>query len=484
MKSNNIFIISFLTALLTVPTALATIPADTTSPESTTGKATKTGAHAPTVSSPNNETEIAAETLPKPLPLPKTEYAGRNLRSEVMSYTIRRTATAGDRNAEWNYLPLSDFSVRHTPAGEIYSTDVEFPEFWADRIVILHTEGGRNSHTVTFNGQTEGSSRDSGIPSEIELRNGTPRSTNYIEIGIPADTREPESAIDDDRQPLSDCFLYSQPRTRIWDYEVSATTEGDDGRLVVDVIVENDYSTPETFGVCFDIFSPDGKVEEYGIREITAAPKSRDTVRLTATIYGAGKRRWSARNPQTYTLTLFIRHGGRILEYVPVNIGFGSTEYRDGNIYRNGEPVEIRYAEYASTTPEALRKDIKRLKQEGFNTLWPQRPQPYWFYDICDRMGMYVVDQANINTDYRTDDPRIGGALSNDPAWLGEYLARIEGMYMRTRNHPCIIAWSTGGDSGNGYNMYKAYMWLKKKDPDRAVLYRAADGQWNNDIKL
>lgn len=179
---------------------------------------------------------------------------------------------------------------------------------------------------------------------------------------------------------------------------------------------------------------------------------------------------------------LFIRVGGRILEYVPVNVGFGSISHTDGIFYRNGKAVELRFERYDADSPEQLRRDIASLRKRGINTLWPHYPQPYWFYDICDHTGMYVIDQANINTLHATGDLKRGGCLSNNPAWLSEYTERTKAMFMRSRNHPCIAAWALGGNSGNGFNLYRTYVWLRNADPARPIVYDGAGGQWNNDL--
>ena len=84
--------------------------------------------------------------------------------------------------------------------------------------------------------------------------------------------------------------------------------------------------------------------------------------------------------------------------------------------------------------------------------------------------------------DDRKEDRRIGGTPSNDPALLGEYMDRIRGMYFRSRNHPSVAGFALGSDSGNGYNMYKAYQWLKEAEPQRFVIYLDADGEWNTDL--
>lgn len=402
-----------------------------------------------------------------------------------MSYTIRANAASADRSAEWNYIPVDQYQVVQAPdGGRIYTAQVEFPEFWADRIIIMHTEGGRNSHRIHVNGHMVGSARDSGTPSEFEITAWASLGTNTLTIEVPSDTREPESALEGGREDITSWFIYSQPRTRVWDFTIVPTVTGSDGEVSAEVIVRNDYPSQESFAVCFDVFSPSGRVEEYGMKNVTIAGNGIDTVRLKATIYGAGKRLWSADSPNLYTLTLFIRKGGRILEYIPVKFGFGTTSYADGNVYRNGKLLALNPARYNSSTPQNLKRDIAKLKKAGYDTLWPDYPQPYWFYDLCDTEGMYVIDQANIHTEYQAGDMRVGGCLSNDPAWLPEYIERVRGMFLRSHHHPCIIAWSTGGDSGNGYNMYKTYMWLHSADKSRPVVYPGASGEWNNDLTI
>lgn len=418
---------------------------------------------------------------------PAWGYENRLHRNEFMSYTIRSNAASGNRDEEWNYIPVEGLRSEVRADGtKVYYGETVFPEFWADRIAIIHTEGGRNTHKVYVNDRVAGSSRDSGTPSEFEIQSFRAGGMNSIRIEIPNDTSEPESALSHDREDISVCYVYSQPRTRIIDFDIATRIEdnGDEGKVTVTMTVGNDYSSEESFTVCYDVFSPSGQVEEFLSKEVTLAGNSRDTVSMTATIYGAGKHQWSAAKPELYSVTMFIRKGRRVLEYIPAKTSFGTTGYADGKIYRNGTPVAIKAVKYNAKDRSSLRSDITRLKKEGYNTFMPDYPQPYWFYEECDARGMYVIDRVNINSSYETGNPRKGGTLSNDPSWLGEYIERAEATYFRTRNHPCIIGRALGGDSGNGYNMYKAYVRLHELDPDRAVIYEGAGEEWNNDVVI
>ena len=127
---------------------------------------------------------------------------------------------------------------------------------------------------------------------------------------------------------------------------------------------------------------------------------------------------------------------------------------------------------------------MKALKSKGINTIYVGYPQIYWFYDLCEELGFYVIDAADINVSEGRDDRTVNGTPSNDPTLVGEYIDRVNRMYMRNRNRTCIIGWGLGHRSGNGYNMYKAYQWLKGLDDPRPVTYDDSDGEWNSDMDL
>ena len=131
----------------------------------------------------------------------------------------------------------------------------------------------------------------------------------------------------------------------------------------------------------------------------------------------------------------------------------------------------------------ATRKEIVALRSKGINTLMPDSPQPVWFYELCDKIGMYIIEQASINPTEGGDNRAVGGTPSNNPQLVEHYLERVKSMYYRTRNHASIIAYSLGSKSaGNGYCMYKAYQWLKSVEKQRPVICYSADGEWNTDM--
>ena len=179
---------------------------------------------------------------------------------------------------------------------------------------------------------------------------------------------------------------------------------------------------------------------------------------------------------------LYTKRNGMIYEYIPFKRGFGRTEYADGKIIRFDKPVNLIRRRYCSAATESTTAtEIAELKREGANTLVVDYPQPAWFYSLCDKMGMYVIDRANINAPKASTERVVGGTPSNDPTLCEEYINRVKAMYFRSRNHSCIIGFMLGGRAGNGYNMYKAYEYLTSVEARRPIIYEAAEGEWNND---
>ncbi|MDE5694668.1 MAG: hypothetical protein K2H77_01635, partial [Alistipes sp.] len=241
----------------------------------------------------------------------------------------------------------------------------------------------------------------------------------------------------------------------------------------------------ETVEVGYDIYSPQGKLLEFDIREVSVPGRSTDTVRFSPFIYHAYENKWepSAKNPPLYKVMLFTRRDGTYKEYMPLKIGFGKAEFADGKFTRFGKALDLKTVRYnAAADAKTTAAQLQALRKQGCNTLAPDYPQPEWFYSLCDELGLQVIDRANIHAPEQRDNRRVGGTPSNDPALADEYLERVKAMYYRSRNHTCVIAYALSGEAGNGYCLYKAYQWLKAADPSRPVICPDADGEWNSDL--
>ena len=417
-------------------------------------------------------------------------------RSEFISYSIREEAEAGDPSLSQHYLPMDRWqteNVRKSDGSFLrrFSAGVNIPYMWLDRDLFIHVDGAPSAYRLYVNGREVGFSNDNRTPSEFEIsdfvKDGPnriwfdlyPLSSGAILEGARADNRD---------KYLPDVYLHSQPKVRIYDYYLQAGPDslGNHGRLTLDVIVSNSYKAPETVTIGYDIYSPAGKLQTFDLKDITVCSGDLDTLRFEAQIDNAFKLwKWSPSKPNLFRMMLTLKRGRRIVEYIPFTAGFRSSRFEGGRYILNGMPFSINAAAYnAASIEKTAKADLAALKAAGINTVCVDYPQPRWFYGLCDRTGLLVIDQANINSSHMPDDRRVGGTPANDPRYLKAFTERMDAMQNRSKNHPSVIAWSMGGHSGNGYNLYKGYQYLKGIDSlERfAVTYRGLEGEWNSDF--
>ncbi len=188
---------------------------------------------------------------------------------------------------------------------------------------------------------------------------------------------------------------------------------------------------------------------------------------------------WSAENPYLYQLILFVYRGEELIEVIPNQVGFREIELK-GNVFTvNGVAIKLkgvnRHDFHPKTgravTEEDMRKDILLMKQHNINAVrtahYPNAP---YFYDLCDKYGMYVIDEADIECHGFELTNRYNW-IAEDPVWQKVMADRVARMIERDKNHPCILMWSLGNESSFGENFRKLAAVCREKDPTRLVHY-------------
>ena len=409
-------------------------------------------------------------------------------RTEFSVFDLREGALKNDHSKTEHHIRFTPTSIEAVDKVEVVGQSVDLPTAWSDYNVYLHIQNTIKAYDLVVNEQLVASVEDSYTPADFLLSPYLRQGKN--EILLLLRRSQCIELHDGSKSNLVEQFrgsyLFAQHRKHIYDYtaRIVESANGKGLSLELDIVVRNDFNLEETLLVGYDIYSPEEKLIDYAVREFPVAGRSLDTLRIRTSLGEESRFLWSNTNPKLYRLTLYTKRDSKPREYISFRIGAGSTTFADGKILRNGKAVTVKSARYnARTTYNEALAEIKALKAKGINTLLPDNPQPEWFYDICDGLGVYVIERANINPVSEANNRKIGGTPSNNPELVGEYLARVKAMYYRTRNHSCIIAYALGGDeAGNGYNMYKAYQWLKSVEKERAVICTSADGEWNTDI--
>ena len=412
-------------------------------------------------------------------------------RTEFICYDKRADAKSDIRTNNDKYIDLrptlqfeGEGSVR-----AVYEQEIEVPASWNDYNAYLHTENIAGDYTIFVNGAQITAPIDRFTPTEIYISPYLEQGKNVVAVVVveePYMAAVAEGLTMPQRQQFDNCYIFAQRRLGIYDFNVRLAPDSLErfAELKLDVLVDNSFSSDEVIEVGYDIYAPDGKLMEYSVNDLALEKFTRDTLSFKPYIYHSNPNRWSPANPKLYDLTLYVKRSGILWEYIPLKVGFAEYGYtEDGAITAFGKPLTLKKEVYNAAADKATtEREIKALKQRGINCLMPDYPQPRWFYDICDRVGIYVIDCAAVASPSSADNRAIGGTPANAPELVDEYLRRVESMYHRAQNHVSIIAFSLGKKAGNGYNLYKAYELLKSKGDSRAIIYEDADGEWNTDV--
>lgn len=382
----------------------------------------------------------------------------------------------------------------YNPVGS-YVRNFTVPDSWRGRRVYLHFAGVRSAFYVWINGTEVGYSQGSKTPAEFEVTDYIRPGENKLAVAV---YRFSDGSYleDQDYWKISgierDVILFSTQQTYIRDFFIKAELDEKyrDGTLHVEVSLNSDLKLPASeCYVNLQLLDPE--------QNPVLTEPLRKKVRLDASGNGslvfelaiARPAQWSAEIPALYSVILFLDPGNTTADFIVSKTGFRRVEVKNGILLVNGAAVKLkgvnRHEHDPDTgryvTQESMLEDIRLMKLFNLNAVrtshYPNAP--YW-YDLCDRHGLYVVDEANIESHGMGYAP--DRTLGNDPAWRQAHLDRVERMVERDKNHPSVIIWSLGNEAGDGINFEAAYAWIKDRDRSRPVQYEQADLKPHTDI--
>ena len=351
----------------------------------------------------------------------------------------------------------------------------DVPADWTGRRIFITFEGVNSFFYLWINGQQVGMSKDSRTPAEFDV-------TKYVKTGENSIAVEnfrwcDGSYLEDqDFWRMSgiyrDVYIWSTPLQHIRDFEVKPVLDDQyrDADLKVAVHVNNagqEVASLVVEGVLSDEKSVVARIVS---QSISIAAGKEDTVELSSKV--EQPRKWSAETPQLYSLLLTLKDGkGKVLEVIPVKVGFRRVELKNGDLLVNGKRILVKGVNRHEHQPDkgqaiemwSMLKDITLMKQNNVNLVrtchYPNHPA---WYNLCDQYGLYLIDEANIE---------CHGAqqLTKNQDWLPAYMDRTVRMVERDKNHASVIIWSVGNENGPGQNLEATYAWMKKRDASRLV---------------
>ena len=384
-------------------------------------------------------------------------------------------------NIKYPFPCTPPFVPKENPTG-CYSTTFDVSAEWLSagqtRVIF---DGVNSAFYLWCNGHWVGYSQDSRLPAEFDL-------TPYLQAGsnrlaaLVLRWSDGNYLEDQDMWRMSGIFrdvsLLHKPATRL--ANVSARPELDacyrDAQLHLQVDVSGECAAHQ---VAVWLYDGDEALlcERRAIGTAAIDEKGAYHDRLLLSLPVNAPRLWSAEEPNLYRLVVALEtNDGVLVEAEACDVGFRSVEIKNGLLLVNGKAVLIRGANRhefhpergQAVRPEDMLQDVLLMKRYNFNAVrtshYPNHP--YW-YQLCDRLGLYVVDEANIETHGMTPMSR----LSDDPLWVGAFTERVTRMVQRDFNHPSIIIWSLGNESGHGAVQDSMYSWVKSRDPSRPVQY-------------
>ncbi len=361
----------------------------------------------------------------------------------------------------------------------------DVPEAWNNKQVFIHFGSVTSNMTLWVNGLFVGYSEDSKLEAQFDLTPYLRPGQNLIAVKI---NRWCDGTYleDQDFWSLSgicrDVFLFAREKTHIHDFTLNPVLHQNlkNGTLDISVVLNK---PSDGAGIQAELLDPQGI--SLGKKTLSAT----DNTTFSGSFPVKNVKPWSAELPHLYSLILSLTDGQKEVEFIPWQVGFRSVEIKNGQLLVNGKPILIKGINRHEMDPatgyhvskERMLQDMEVLKKFNINAVrtshYPN--SPYW-YRLCDQYGIYLVDEANIESHGMGYGEKT---LAVRQDYLQAHLERIERMYLRDKNHSSIIIWSMGNEAGDGENFTKGYDLLRQADiQKRPIQYERATRPEISDI--
>lgn len=396
------------------------------------------------------------------------------------TYEFDSEAFKGERNPP--FVPDSTNEVGS------YRRDFEIPASWQGQRVVLAFDGVTSFFYVWLNGELLGYSQDSKTTAEWDITDKVKPGRNTLAVEVYRWSAGSYLECQDFWRMSGierNVYIYATPKRHIADYKVTATLDGEqyrDGIFGLEAVV----SGSDTKNAVLRCLLYDDKQQlVYENSRLIPGGDAAFGVQIPSSTLKNIKP-WSAETPYLYTLVLRLEGKNGVLQQTGCRIGFRTSEIKNRQLCINGVPILVKGVNAhdhtslgRTTTKEQMLQDVVLMKQNNINTVrCSHYPKQFYFYELCNQYGLYVIDEANIESHGMGYEAE---SLAKDSSWLSMHLNRTQRMYEQTKNMPSVIIYSLGNEAGNGVNFEKTYEWLKQRDT-RPVQYERAEEYANTDI--
>jgi len=373
------------------------------------------------------------------------------------------------------------------PVGS-YKRSFTIPSDWKDKEVFLHFGAVSSAFYVWVNEKLVGYSQDSKMPAEFNITSFLRSGKNFVSVEV---YRWCDGSYleDQDFWRLSgiqrSVFLHARPKTYIKDFFAvgDLVNNYNDGQLKIDVSLRGNATDDKKFVVDASLYDSDNKL----FTESKDVKLTDNSVPLKFNKNIKDIKKWSAEKPNLYTLVLSLRNDkGDVMESVSAKIGFRKVEIINSQLLVNGVAIRLKGVnmhEHNEITGHVIDeatilKDIRGMKSNNINAMRTcHYPQQELWYEMCDKYGLYLIDEADIESHGMGYEKDV--TLADKPEWAAAHLDRMQRMVERDKNHPSVIIWSMGNEAGDGHNFLNGYKWIKGRDVTRPVQYERAEKETN-----
>jgi beta-galactosidase len=396
-------------------------------------------------------------------------------------YPFKRDApkVMGEPPADWTAYK------QRNPVGS-YRRTFTVPASWDGRRVALVFGGVNSAYYVWLNGQMVGYAEDSRLPSEFDVTSLLKPGENVLAVEVYrwCDGSYME---DQDFWRMSGIFrhvkLVSRAPVHVRDFYAHPVLDAAyrDATLRLNVKVRNDGAAEAPVAVKATLLDDAGKTVFGPISASGSAAPGKDTS-LDLEQAVANPKKWTAETPSLYTLVLSLESGGKTVESIPWRVGFRSSEIKDGQILVNGKPIYFKGVNRHEFDPdlgqvvtrERMVQDILLMKRNNINAVRTcHYPNVEDWYALCDEYGLYVVDEANIESHgYGANEKQ---RISDSEDFTDAHVSRVSRTIERDKNHPSIFEFSLGNEAGWGRNLEAARNWAKTTYPELIISYEPGE---------
>ena len=385
-----------------------------------------------------------------------------------------------------------DVPDNYNPVGS-YIREFTVDKDWKNKEHFLHIGAMKSGGFIWLNGKYIGYSQGSKLPAEFNITNVLKTGMNTIAIQVFRWTDGSYLECQDFWRISGierDVFIYAQPKVRMQDFEVTSILDDTykNGELHIEIFLKNHFTDDKDIVIHYQVLDDNNNSVSANSTSLNIKNSQKANENFSATI--SNVKQWSAEHPNLYTLVLELKdNNGVLLETTSSKIGFRTVEIKNGLLLINGQRVTLKGVNTQETDPETghvmsedlIMKDIRLWKENNINAVrLSHYPRGRRFYELCDLYGLFIIDEANIESHGMYYGEH---SLAKKPNWENAHVDRMVRMVKRDRNHPSVIIWSMGNEAGNGINFYKGYDAMKANDNSKRPVqyertYKDYDGSF------